>query len=96
MAVWMTIALGLTMLLLGGELLVRGAVASAKSMGMSPLLIGLTLVGFDTSTPELVTSVTAALNGSPALRSPFLVRAFWWTARLAWPKAWGHRTRSSA
>jgi cation:H+ antiporter len=67
MAVWMNIALGLVMLLVGGELLVRGAVASAKAMGVSPLLIGLTLVGFGTSTPELVTSVTAALNGSPGI-----------------------------
>lgn len=58
---------GLALLLMGGELLVRGAVASAKSLGVSPLLIGLTLVGFGTSTPELVTSVTAALNGSPGI-----------------------------
>ncbi|MDI1246974.1 MAG: calcium/sodium antiporter [Rhodoferax sp.] len=67
MNVWLTIAFGLAMLLLGGELLVRGAVASAKSLGVSPLLIGLTLVGFGTSTPELVTSVLAALNGSPGI-----------------------------
>jgi cation:H+ antiporter len=67
MTTWMNIALGLVLLLAGGELLVRGAVASAKSLGVSPLLIGLTLVGFGTSTPELVTSVTAALNGSPGI-----------------------------
>ena len=67
MDVWMNIGLGLVLLLVGGELLVRGAVASAKSLGVSPLLIGLTLVGFGTSTPELVTSVTAALNGSPGI-----------------------------
>lgn len=67
METWLNIALGLLLLLLGGELLVRGAVASAKSLGVSPLLIGLTLVGFGTSTPELVTSVTAALNGSPGI-----------------------------
>lgn len=67
MDIWMSIALGLLLLLVGGELLVRGAVASAKSLGVSPLLIGLTLVGFGTSTPELVTSVTAALNGSPGI-----------------------------
>lgn len=67
MTVWMNIALGLVLLLVGGELLVRGAVASAKALGVSPLLIGLTLVGFGTSTPELVTSVTAAMNGSPGI-----------------------------
>lgn len=55
------------MLVAGGELLVRGAVSSAKALGVSPLLIGLTLVGFGTSTPELVTSVTAAMNGSPGI-----------------------------
>ena len=67
MTVWMNITLGLVLLLIGGELLVRGAVSSAKALGVSPLLIGLTLVGFGTSTPELVTSVTAALNGSPGI-----------------------------
>jgi cation:H+ antiporter len=67
MDMWMSIALGLVLLVAGGELLVRGAVASAKALGVSPLLIGLTLVGFGTSTPELVTSVTAALNGSPGI-----------------------------
>jgi cation:H+ antiporter len=64
---WLNIAIGLVILLIGGELLVRGAVSAAKAMGVSSLLIGLTLVGFGTSTPELVTSVTAALNGSPGI-----------------------------
>ncbi|MFM7331429.1 MAG: calcium/sodium antiporter [Brachymonas sp.] len=64
---WLSILIGLALLLLGGEMLVRGAVASAKALGVSPLLIGLTLVGFGTSTPELVTSVTAAMNGSPGI-----------------------------
>jgi cation:H+ antiporter len=67
MGTWTAIVIGLVLLLIGGELLVRGAVASAKALGVSPLLIGLTLVGFGTSTPELVTSVTAALNGSPGI-----------------------------
>jgi cation:H+ antiporter len=67
MGVWIDIGLGLLLLVLGGEMLVRGAVASAKTLGVSPLLIGLTLVGFGTSTPELVTSVTAALNGAPGI-----------------------------
>lgn len=61
------ILLGLVLLVAGGELLVRGAVSSARALGVSPLLIGLTLVGFGTSTPELVTSVTAALEGSPGI-----------------------------
>jgi cation:H+ antiporter len=58
---------GLVLLVVGGELLVRGAVAVASRFGVSPLVIGLTLVGFGTSTPELVTSVQAALRGSPGI-----------------------------
>ena len=58
---------GLILLMLGGEMLVRGAVQVANRLGVSPLVIGLTLVGFGTSTPELVTSVQAALSGSPGI-----------------------------
>lgn len=58
---------GFVLLVLGGESLVRGSVATARRMGVSSLLIGLTLVGFGTSTPELVTSVNAALVGSPGI-----------------------------
>lgn len=58
---------GLAGLVIGGELLVRGAVSAAKGFGISPMVIGLTLVGFGTSTPELVTSLQAALSGSPGI-----------------------------
>ncbi|WP_075215046.1 calcium/sodium antiporter [Mongoliimonas terrestris] len=58
---------GLVLLIVGGELLVRGAVGVATRLGVSPLVIGLTLVGFGTSTPELVTSVQASLSGSPGI-----------------------------
>lgn len=61
------IVLGLVLLYVGGELLVRGSVAVAAALGMSPLLIGITLVGFGTSTPELVTSIDAALRGLPGI-----------------------------
>jgi len=61
------ILLGLGMLVAGGELFVRGAVRIAERLGISPLMIGLTLVGFGTSTPELVTSVQASLSGSPGI-----------------------------
>lgn len=61
------IALGLVLLMGGGELLVRGSVSLARRLGVSPLLIGLTLVGFGTSTPELITSLQAALVGSPGI-----------------------------
>ncbi|MCY1705657.1 calcium/sodium antiporter [Pannonibacter sp. SL95] len=56
---------GLVLLFAGGEGLVRGAVALAARLGMSPLLIGLTVVGFGTSMPELVVSLKAAFAGSP-------------------------------
>lgn len=58
---------GFAILLVGGELLVRGSVRIAEIAGMSPLLIGLTLVGFGTSMPELVTSVQASISGSPGI-----------------------------
>jgi cation:H+ antiporter len=58
---------GLVMLALGGELLVRGAVQIAERLGISPLLVGLTVVAFGTSLPELVTSVQASLAGSPGI-----------------------------
>mgnify|MGYP005836820373 CR=1 FL=1 len=59
------IVAGMALLLGGGEALVRGAVAIARRLGVSPLLIGLTLVGYGTSTPELVASLEAALAGVP-------------------------------
>jgi len=64
--VWPPLVGGLVLLIVGGELLVRGAVQVATGLGVSPLVIGLTLVGFGTSTPELVTSVQAALTGALA------------------------------
>ncbi len=67
MSATLFVILGLIGLVAGGELLVRGAVSAAKSLGISPLVIGLTLVGFGTSTPELVTSLQAAWTGSPGI-----------------------------
>lgn len=56
---------GLIGLFFGGEALVRGSVGVARRLAISPLLIGLTVVGFGTSTPELLVSVQAALRGVP-------------------------------
>ncbi|PYE83690.1 calcium/sodium antiporter [Pseudoroseicyclus aestuarii] len=64
---WIALAAGLVLLVAGGEALVRGASALASRLGVSPLLVGLTVVGFGTSTPELVTSLQAALSGSPGI-----------------------------
>lgn len=59
--------LGLILLGIGGDVLVRGAVGLAELLKVSPLFTGLVLVGFGTSTPELVTSLSAALQGSPGI-----------------------------
>lgn len=67
MDTFLLLAGGFILLVAGGEFLVRGSVRLAERFGMSPLLIGLTLVGFGTSTPELVTSVQAAMAGSPGI-----------------------------
>lgn len=67
MSVWMSIGVGLALLVIGGEVLVRGASSAARRLGVSPLVIGLTLVGFGTSSPELVTSLQAAFAGSPGI-----------------------------
>lgn len=58
---------GLVALFLGGEFLVRGAVDIARRFRVPPLVIGLTVVGFGTSAPELLVSVQAALAGTPAI-----------------------------
>jgi cation:H+ antiporter len=67
MEIVLLLAGGLVLLVIGGEAVVRGAVGVARRLGVSELLIGLTLVGFGTSAPELVTSVRAALAGSPGI-----------------------------
>ncbi len=61
------VAGGLALLLGGGELLLRGAVALATRLGLSPLLIGLTVVAAATSMPELVVVLTSGLEGVPDL-----------------------------
>src|SRR3546814_10984289 len=65
--VW--IGVGLTALIAGAELLVRGGAALAARLGISPLLIGLTVVALGTSTPELAVGIEAAIqvNGSLAI-----------------------------
>lgn len=62
---YLYIVIGLIGLFFGGEALVRGSVRIAQRLSISPLIIGLTVVGFGTSTPELLVSVQAALRGVP-------------------------------
>jgi cation:H+ antiporter len=64
---YLLFAVGLVALFFGGEYLVKGASAVARQFKLSPMLIGLTIVGFGTSTPELLVSVQAALEGKPGI-----------------------------
>ena len=59
------VAIGVLLLTSGGEALIRGSLAAANRLGISPLLSGLLIVGFGTSAPELVVSVEAALSERP-------------------------------
>jgi len=58
---------GLFVLIIGGDFLVRGASSIALRAHISPLVVGLTIVAFGTSAPELLISINAALSGSPDL-----------------------------
>ena len=63
----MAIIVGFGLLVWGAERFVHGAAAIAKNFGVSPLIIGLTVVGIGTSAPEILISVIAAYQGNPAL-----------------------------
>jgi hypothetical protein len=63
---------GLVLLILGANALVRGASKLALSFGISPLVVGLTIVAFGTSAPEMAVSVGAVLDGLPALALLFV------------------------
>ena len=58
---------GLALLVVGGDFLVRGAVALALRLGIAPVIVGLTVLAFGTSAPELIVSVAAALGGQPGI-----------------------------
>lgn len=61
------LVIGLALLIYGGGLLVRGASDIAARYGVSPLIIGLTVVGFGTSAPELIVNALGALQGATGL-----------------------------
>lgn len=61
------IVLGLAGLIFGGDWLVDGAVGIAQRAKLSPMVIGLTIVAFGTSAPELLVSIQAALGGTPGI-----------------------------
>lgn len=57
--------IGLIVLIIGGDYLVRGSSSIALRLHLSPLVVGLTIVAFGTSAPELLISIQSALKGSP-------------------------------
>jgi cation:H+ antiporter len=59
--------IGLLLLIWGADRFVHGAGATARNLGIAPLMIGLTIVAFATSAPEILVSVVAALRGEPDL-----------------------------
>jgi len=61
------ISAGLILLIIGADRFVHGAAATARNLGIAPLLIGLTIVAFATSAPEILVSIIAALRGEPDL-----------------------------
>ncbi len=58
---------GFALLVWSADRFVAGAAGTARNLGVSPLLIGLTIVGFGTSAPEILVSVVASLQGNPGL-----------------------------
>ena len=63
----LVIAAGFLLLVIGGEILVRGAVDLADRLKLSAFVIGAVVIGFGSSTPELVTSIEAGLKGAPGI-----------------------------
>lgn len=61
------VIVGILVLLAGGDFLVRGSVALAGKAGIPPLIVGLTIVAFGTSAPEMVVSAAAAISNAPGL-----------------------------
>ncbi len=64
---YLLVIAGFILLLGGGDALVRGAVGLAERLGISPLVIGLTVVAYGTSAPELFVSLDALLSGAPGI-----------------------------
>jgi cation:H+ antiporter len=61
------VLVGLVLLIWGADRFVEGAASAARHFGMPPLLIGMVIVGFGTSAPEMVVSAQASLQGNPAI-----------------------------
>ena len=64
---WLAVLGGFVLLVWSAERFVLGASALARNLGVSPLIIGMTIMGFGTSAPEMLVSGMAAANGNPAI-----------------------------
>ncbi|MDW7774654.1 MAG: calcium/sodium antiporter [Desulfobulbaceae bacterium] len=64
---FLAVVFGLALLVWGADWFVEGSAATARHFGMPPLLIGMVIVGFGTSAPEMVVSAFAALQGNPGI-----------------------------
>jgi cation:H+ antiporter len=64
---YFAVILGFVFLVWGADRFVHGAAATARNLGVSPMIIGLTIVGIGTSAPEILVSAMAAWQGNPAL-----------------------------
>ena len=65
------VAVGLVILIVGAEMIVRSGSAMAARLGISPLIIGLTFVAIGTSAPELGVGIEAAIQGQGSIGRPF-------------------------
>ncbi|HKK13938.1 MAG TPA: calcium/sodium antiporter [Gammaproteobacteria bacterium] len=63
----LAVVAGFALLMWGADRFVAGAATTARNLGVSPLIVGLTIVGFGTSAPEMLVSATAAWQGNPGL-----------------------------
>ncbi|HJP34777.1 MAG TPA: calcium/sodium antiporter, partial [Gammaproteobacteria bacterium] len=64
---YLAIIIGLGLLTFGADRFVEGAAATARNCGIPPLLVGLTVVGFATSAPEMLVAGVASLDGNPSI-----------------------------
>ena len=64
MVVYILFVIGFALLVKGGDYLVTGSSAIARQFGISDLIVGLTVVSFGTSAPELIVNILASLSGS--------------------------------
>ena len=64
---FLAIIVGLVLLIWSSDLFVDGASSIARNIGVSPLVVGMLIIGFGTSAPEMLVSATAAFQGNPAL-----------------------------